>query len=470
MPGHPSFLKTIQCIFTYNFRHFGTTVLWNGTGSKKMTGVMNIAQMKYSDLITANKKLALRAFSASRGIFAMEDPRLEEFFGFLESLKDYEKEGVPKGAGTDTHEGFDLQRMERLIQLLGNPLSRYPVVHIAGTKGKGSTSAFIGSILREEGHSVGLYTSPHLQTIRERIVSGRKAEIISVEDLQNIFQHVKEILTNALQTEHLSLSHFEVLTGLAFKYFAQRGVDIAVVEAGLGGARDATNVIHSKGLAISVITTIGKEHMDALGGSLENIAISKSGIIKQGRPVVLGGPFDPQIEYILRKRAASMNAPVISAFGPGIHSSVTELDSTNSQPCQCVDILVKLDENNPKMTIELFGVRLHMLGYHQLQNAVTAICIALCLRNQGWRISNDSIRAGLENTSLCGRCQFLSPKQAKMLGVNGATVILDGAHTEASAKALASTIRMLYPDKPLAFVVAMANDKDHSAFANCLIS
>lgn len=427
-------------------------------------------RQKYRDLVVAaNRKVSPRHFAVRRG-FAMEDPKLQEMLDFLDSLKNYEKEGVPKGAGTDTQEGFDLQRMERLIQLLGNPLACYPVVHVAGTKGKGSTSAFISNILREQGYSVGVYTSPHLQTIRERIVTGKKDDIISVEAFQNLFQGVRDIIINALQTEHLSLTHFEVLTALAFKYFAQEEVDIAVIEAGLGGARDATNVIHSEGLATSVITTIGKEHMNALGGSLENIAIAKSGIIKQRCPVVLGGPFEPHIEYILRNRAASMNAPVISSFGPGIHSTITKLDSTQSQPCQYADILIKLDENDPNTIIELFGVRLRMLGYHQLQNAVTAICTALCLRGQGWRISDDSIRAGLEGTYLFGRCQFVTPAQAKMLGVDGATIILDGAHTEASAKALASTIKMAYPDKPLAFVVAMANDKNHSAFAHQLLS
>jgi len=431
--------------------------------------VYNLRQ-KYRDLVVAaNRKVSPRHFAVRRG-FAMEDPKLQEILDFLDSLKNYEKEGVPKGAGTDTQEGFDLQRMERLIQLLGDPLACYPVVHVAGTKGKGSTSAFISNILREQGYSVGVYTSPHLQTIRERIVTGKKDDIISVEAFQNLFQGVRDIIINALQTEHLSLTHFEVLTALAFKYFAQEEVDIAVIEAGLGGARDATNVIHSEGLATSVITTIGKEHMNALGGSLENIAIAKSGIIKQRCPVVLGGPFEPHIEYILRNRAASMNAPVISSFGPGIHSTITKLDSTQSQPCQYADILIKLDENDPNTIIELFGVRLRMLGYHQLQNAVTAICTALCLRGQGWRISDDSIRAGLEGTYLFGRCQFVTPAQAKMLGVDGATIILDGAHTEASAKALASTIKMAYPDKPLAFVVAMANDKNHSAFAHQLLS
>ncbi|XP_057840201.2 dihydrofolate synthetase isoform X1 [Cryptomeria japonica] len=465
--GPTTFRKTIQSILSLNLlRNVRNSTTPYASASRNLVGMIDIAEKKHSDHIKANRKVGVRVFS----VFAMEDPRLKDFFGFLDSLKNYEKEGVPKGAGTDTDEGFDLRRMERLVQLLGNPLSRYPVVHIAGTKGKGSTSAFIGSILREGGYSVGLYTSPHLKTIRERIVSGRKAEIISVENLQNLFQDVQDILNKALQTEHLSLTHFEVMTALAFKYFAQQGVDIAVVEAGLGGARDATNVIHSKGLSMSVITTIGMEHMDALGGSLESIAISKSGIIKEGCPVILGGPFEPRIEYILRKTAASMNAPVTSAFGPGINSTITKLDSTSDQPCQYADILVKLDENDPQTTIELFGVRLRMIGYHQLQNAVTAVCIALCLRSQGWRISSDSIRAGLENTNLYGRCQFLTPKQVEMLGISGATVVLDGAHTEASAKALATTIRMLYPDKLLAFVIAMANDKDHSSFADHLIS
>ncbi|KAL6972062.1 dihydrofolate synthase [Sarracenia purpurea var. burkii] len=214
-----------------------------------------------------------------------EDPEMEEFTDYLDNLKNYEKSGVPKGAGTDSEDGFDLGRVRRLMELLGNPQSKFKAVHIAGTKGKGSTAAFLSNILLAEGYSIGCYTSPHIQTIRERILVGRSGEPVSAKALNSLFQRIKNILDRAMELENGCLSHFEVFTAIAFSLFAQEKVDIAVIEAGLGGARDATNIISSSGLAVSVITTIGSEHLAALGGSMESIAIAKSGIIKHGRPV-----------------------------------------------------------------------------------------------------------------------------------------------------------------------------------------
>ncbi|KAL0925196.1 hypothetical protein M5K25_003510 [Dendrobium thyrsiflorum] len=158
-------------------------------------------------------------------------------------------------------------------------------VHVAGTKGKGSTAAFLSNILREEGYLVGCYTSPHLLTIRERISLGRSGGPVSVELLRNLFYHIKGSLDLSIEMEGGALTHFEVFTALVFALFSQQGIDVAVIEAGLGGARDATNVLCSTGLAASVITSIGEEHLSALGGSLESIAMAKSGIIKPGRPV-----------------------------------------------------------------------------------------------------------------------------------------------------------------------------------------
>lgn len=220
------------------------------------------------------------AFSTLR-----EDPELDEMMEFLDSLKNFEKAGVPKGAGTDSEDGFDLGRMRRLMELLGNPQSRFKTVHIAGTKGKGSTAAFLSSILRAEGYSVGCYTSPHIQTIRERITLGKWGEPVSAKVLNHHFNTRREVIERAVKLENGYLSHFEVFTAVAFSLFAEENTEIAVVEAGLGGARDATNVISGSDLAISIITTVGEEHLDALGGSLESIAVAKSGIVKNGRPV-----------------------------------------------------------------------------------------------------------------------------------------------------------------------------------------
>lgn len=398
-----------------------------------------------------------------------EDTELREFNDYLENLKNFEKSGVPKGAGTDSEDGFDLGRMWRLMHLLGNPQSKFKAVHIAGTKGKGSTAAFLSNILRAEGYSVGCYTSPHIRTIRERISLGKLGEPVSAKAVNALFQRIKKILHQAAELENGCVSHFEVFTAVAFSLFAEQNVDIAVIEAGLGGARDATNVISSSELAASIITTIGEEHLAALGGSLESIAIAKSGIIKIGRPLVLGGPYLPHIERILRDKASSMCCPIIAASDPGNRSKIKGISNVSGKPCQSCDIVVEIVKDIP-LSLELFDVNMCMLGPHQLQNATIASCAALCLREQGWTISDTSIRAGLESTYLLGRSQILSSAEVEALGLSGATVILDGAHTKESAKALADTIQMTFPEARLVLVVAMASDKDHVAFARELLS
>ncbi|KAJ6677269.1 FOLYLPOLYGLUTAMATE SYNTHASE-RELATED [Salix viminalis] len=367
-----------------------------------------------------------------------EEPEPKEFIDYLDSLKNYEKLGVPKDAGTDSDDGLDLGRMRRLMDRLGNPQSKFKAVHVAGTKGKGSTAAFLSNILREEGYSVGCYTSPHMMSIRERISLGQSGNPVSTKTLNKLFHMIKPKLDEAIQLENGSLTHFEVLTATALTLMAEEKVDIAVIEAGLGGARDATNILCSSELAASVITTIGEEHLAALGGSLESIAVAKSGIIKHGRPVVLGGPFLPHIDCILRDKALVMCSPVVSASDAGIRTSIKGLVILDGRPCQLSDIMIQVERDFP-LFIELSDVKLRMLGRHQLHNASTAACVALCLRDQGCRISDKSIRAGLENTFLLGRSQFLSSKEVEVLGLPGATILLDGAHTKDSAKALVDT-------------------------------
>ncbi|CAN7026984.1 hypothetical protein IGI04_025138 [Brassica rapa subsp. trilocularis] len=410
-----------------------------------------------ANMITSNRNLST------------EDPELRDFVGFLESLKNYEKSGVPKGAGTDSSEGFDLGRMKRLMLRLHNPHLNYKVVHVAGTKGKGSTSAFLSNVLRAGGYSVGCYSSPHILSIKERISCN--GEPVFASTLNDLFYSIRPIIDQSIQEEDGSLSHFEILTGIAFSLFAKENVDIAVIEAGLGGARDATNVIESSNLAASVITTIGEEHMAALGGSLESIAEAKSGITKHGRPVVLGGPFLPHIEDILRSKAASMSSPVVLASNIGSGSSIKGIINKDGIGlCQSCDIVIQ-NEKDDKPIVELGDVNLRMLGHHQLQNAVTATCVSLCLRDQGWsRVTDEAIRIGLESTRLLGRSQFLTPKEAEALQLPGATVLLDGAHTKESARALKEMIENEFAGKRLVFVVAMASDKDHVSFAKELLS
>nr|CAD1843305.1 unnamed protein product [Ananas comosus var. bracteatus] len=387
----------------------------------------------------------------------------------MERLRNYERIGVPRGAGTDSGDGFDLGRMRRLLRRLGDPHAQFKAVHIAGTKGKGSSAAFLSNILREGGYKVGCYTSPHLLTIRERISLGRNGDPVSAELLRDTFHGAKGVLDQSIELENGALTHFEVFTALAFLLFSQEKVDIAIIEAGLGGARDATNVIRSSELAASVLTSIGEEHLAALGGSLESVAMAKSGIIKQGRPVIIGGPLEEKIERIIKDRASVMNSSVISACDPGIRSILKCFAREDDEPRQTCDIVVDI-QKDMKLSIKLHDLKLHMLGAHQLQNAVTATCTALCLSKQGWRISDASIRAGLERTKLHGRNQFLTQKEASAFGLQEVSLLVDGAHTEASAKGLSDVIRMAHPDGPLALVVAMASDKDHLAFARQLLS
>ncbi|KAK7377342.1 hypothetical protein VNO80_02765 [Phaseolus coccineus] len=397
------------------------------------------------------------------------NPEMKDLSDYLDSLKNFEKSGLPRGAGTDSDEGFDLGRMRRLMERFGNPHTNFKAVHIAGTKGKGSTAAFISNILRTEGYSVGCYTSPHILTTRERILLGRSGHPVSAKLLNDLFHRIKPKLEQAMKEENGCISHFEVFTAMAFVLFADENVDIAVIEAGLGGARDATNIISSSGLAASVITTVGEEHLAALGGSLETIAMAKAGIIKQGCPLVLGGPFVPHIERIIRDKAATMESPVVSAYDTGNRCTVKSFSIVNGRPYQICDIVIQVVKDL-KMSCKLHDVKLKMLGDHQLQNAATATCVALCLRNLGWSISDESIRSGLEHTHLLGRSQFLTSEEAEVLGLTGATVLLDGAHTKESAKALMKTVKMTFPKAPLIFVVAMASDKDHVGFAREILS
>ncbi|CAD6269890.1 unnamed protein product [Miscanthus lutarioriparius] len=400
---------------------------------------------------------------------AAEGP-LGGFFEYMERLRNYERSGVPRGAGTDSDDGFDLGRMRRLLRRLGDPHTHFPAMHIAGTKGKGSTAAFLSNIMRAQGYNVGCYSSPHLLTIRERISVGNDGGPVPVRLLSDLFDEAKEAIDEAIESENGSLTHFEVFTALSFLLFSQENVDIAIIEAGLGGARDATNVIGSTELAASVITTVGREHLAALGGSLQSIAIAKSGIIKQGRPVVIGGPFSEDVEQIIRDRAFLTQSPVISACDPGIKSFTKCIDWDNGKPYQRCYINIKISNDVP-LCIEMHDINLQLLGHHQRQNAVTAACAALCLRSQGWDISDASIQAGLEETQLPGRSQFLTAEEASVLGLDGAsTVLIDGAHTEESAKALSGVIKTVRPEGPLALVVGMASDKEHLAFAEQLLS
>lgn len=184
---------------------------------------------------------------------------------------------------------------------------------------------------------------------------------------------------------------------------------------------------------------------------------------------MIGGPFESHIEHIIRDRASSMNSPVISACHPGIQSLVKGFTRENDKAYQTCDIFIHV-QDKLELYADISNIKLQMIGNHQLQNAVTSTCTALCLRSQGWKISDESIRTGLEQTRLLGRTQFLNCTEAERLGISGTSILVDGAHTEASAKGLSDVLKRMHPDGLLVLLVAMASDKDHVAFARQLLS
>src|SRR5918993_928652 len=215
---------------------------------------------------------------------------------YLGSLSDYERLRIVRY----TSQNFDLDRMRTLLKKLGNPQDQYKTVHVAGTKGKGSTCAMVAAMLQASGYKVGLYTSPHLVDVRERIqINGA---MIPTADFARLVRLVEPIISRSRPTP----SYFDVLTAIAFKYFAEQKVDIAIIETGLGGRLDSTNVIKPE---VTAITSISKDHMAQLGNTLGKIAEEKAGIFKTGVPAVTIQQ-EPEVEAVLKRVAESVGTPL----------------------------------------------------------------------------------------------------------------------------------------------------------------
>jgi dihydrofolate synthase/folylpolyglutamate synthase len=323
---------------------------------------------------------------------------------YLESFIDYEKLN-----NYAYNKAFGLERIRRLLALLGNPQDGLRCIHVAGTKGKGSTCAFIAYILRQAGYKVGLYTSPHLTDFRERIrILGDQSPVsscqpdksfegmISRQDLARLVEKIQKLSLP-------SLTFFEIYTALAFLYFKQKRVDYAVLETGMGGRLDATNVVTP---LASVITPISLEHTQYLGGTLEKIAAEKAGIIKA--VTVITAPQKRGVLAVIRKR--------------------------------CQETGARLDE------IKDYKERkLKLLGRHQLINAEVAARAVkgLC--------PPETIEKGLKNTRWPGRCEAVSQNPL---------VVLDGAQNAASVEALKSAVKDNFSYKRLILVLGISADKD----------
>jgi dihydrofolate synthase / folylpolyglutamate synthase len=348
---------------------------------------------------------------------------------------------------------FDLEHMRVLLRALDHPERRFPGVLIAGTNGKGSTAATLASILQASGVRTGLYTSPHLIRINERIrING---EEISDDEFALLHDMVDRTAERLVGEGDLPWhpSFFEMLTAMAFEYFARKKVEIAVLEVGMGGRLDATNVIEPQ---ISIITDISLDHQKFLGNTVTEIAREKAGIIRRGG-VVITLPQQPQANDIIGNTILDLEARAVSAvpYVPPVAPS-TEYRITSSQSGQAV-FRYPLEVRGKRILVET-----PLVGRHQLRNVALAIAAAEELGNRGFAITAESIERGIRETRWPGRFQVIPP-------ANGAPeYVLDVAHNPAGAWALRSTLSGAYDDRPLTFVFGAMRDKAIAEIAEIL--
>lgn len=361
-----------------------------------------------------------------------QDQRYQETLDWIYSWVDFSM----KRHVDDAHRFFKLDRMNQLMDLLGHPQRSYPCVHVTGTKGKGSTAALIASTLEAAGYKVGLFISPHLEDFRERItINGKmisEAEVIRLADeLRPLTEIVAETTT------------FELTTALAFLYYAKQKVDIAVVEVGMGGRLDATNVIDP---LVSVITSISFDHMSVLGNTLAEIAAEKGGIIKSGRPVVVS-PQKPEAAETLKAIAKAQNALLIQT--ELAYQSKAISHSLKSQTFSVVSTLKNL--NGRKISTHTpLKLNIPLLGTHQIENATTSVAALDQIRLAGFKLTRKDIQTGFSRVAWHARFEVLR---------EAPPIIADSAHNVDSMQRLVATLDEYFPNLPFILVFGASADK-----------
>ena len=370
-----------------------------------------------------------------------------------------------------------LDRMRQLLTRLGQPDAGLKIVHVAGTKGKGSTSAMIAGILTAAGYRTGLFTSPHLERIEERFaVDGKpctSAELVAlVERVRPVILAMDAEANGAASlrdsgptaSERLPYddtpTFFEIVTAIALLHFVERQVDAAVLEVGLGGRLDSTNVCLP---AVSVITSISFDHTKQLGNTLAAIAGEKAGIIKRGVPVVCGvTDAEPQaaIAEVAREHGCRLiqlgREFVYEYFGFRISDCGLELFQSEIRNPQSAIRTIDFNYHVPGREFALTALPLAMLGRHQAANAAIAVATVAELRHQGWCISTAAIRDGLGNTKMPGRVEVIPGEPL---------VVLDVAHNPASARALIDALAELPAASRRTLILSISRDKDVRAIA-----
>lgn len=326
-----------------------------------------------------------------------------------------------------------LDAIATLLRALGDPQRQYPTAIVAGTNGKGSTSAILASILHKAGYRTGLYTSPHLLRVNERIrVNG---EEISDEDFARCLTEVWQVARRLLAQKQLvhGPSFFESLTATAFLHFARVGVNFAVLEVGMGGRLDATNITESR---VSVITPVDVDHVEYLGPTRAAIAAEKAGVIKPGQTVVSACEH-PEVAEIIRRRCRECGADLleVSSFAP-----VSNLSHSEGR------YAFDLSLNGNLLT----GLTLPLRGRFQVTNAVTALTAAWQLAQQGFHISREAMRAGVREVSWPGRLEMLLPRPL---------ILVDGAHNPAAVREVAIFVKEHLAGRSVRLVYASMRDK-----------
>ena len=318
------------------------------------------------------------------------------------------------------HISLGLERIEKILSLLNYPQNSLKIIHVAGTNGKGSTCAIINQILVESGYKVGLYTSPHLIKYNERI----KINNLPIND-EDFYELVISI-SDLAEKNNIRLTEFEILTAVMFKYFCDEKVDFAVIEVGLGGRFDATNII--KMPLISVITSISKDHTERLGNTVDKISFEKGGIIKKNCPVIIDK--DNQGIKVITEIAEKNNSKI---YYPNL-SKIILKDNKN----------IIINGNN--------SYELNLLGLNQAQNASLALCAVEILKEKGIKINN--IEKALESVKWSCRFEYFKEKN----------ILIDGCHNPDGAKVLKENLEFYFPDKKRIFVYTNLKNKDYKQF------
>lgn len=374
----------------------------------------------------------------------------KEAYSYISSFVNYEKAPGIK----DDLSSHGLRRVKVLMFLLGNPHENFQSIVIAGTKGKGSVAAMMESVLREAGHKTGLYTSPHLHTFRERIRV--RGEMIPPHSVGRIADRVKQVVEEIerLQDPALMPTYYELATAIAFLYFREMGVDIAVLEVGLGGRLDAVNIVNP---LVSVITSISLDHMTILGNTIAEIAAEKAGIIKEEGHVI-SAP-QPQEAMSVISRVASEKRAGLTRVGREVYLGsgnlpevVLDEDGLPTHQTFSVGFASQGDQPGPRIKL-----RLPLMGNHQQVNAAVAVSALLALNEAGIRLDKDAITRGFSHVSWPGRLEIIHRKPI---------VVADGAHNADSMSKLNQAMYDIFYKQPLIVVLGIFQDKDLAGIIN----